>query len=311
MSSRAVIHPLASPWGRFSLYSYFIDGPEPAIVDTGIASSPVEGMAPALAALGRHIEDVRWIFLTHGHIDHVGGAHALWELTGRRAEIVIHEADAHYLRARRAHVENYLRLRARYLNDSDGEAQQTAQANAAISGECEPTLTVAGGEVFTLGDDVEVAVHSIGGHTAGSLAYAVNGNDAVFVGDAVQIHGGANGFPGYERPADYRRSLKFLRDELQPRRMFLGHPYRDQDGQPQPLELGTDAAQRALDQSLALEQRIVRATQLLSDPTGEDDSVYAPYGAVAAALDYDGDPRLEPSPFFTTIHAYLTDPADQ
>ncbi len=35
-------------------------------------------MAPALEALGRRIEDVRWILLTHGHIDHVGGAHALW-----------------------------------------------------------------------------------------------------------------------------------------------------------------------------------------------------------------------------------------
>ena len=31
-------------------------------------------MAPALAALGRRIEDVRWILLTHGHIDHCGQA---------------------------------------------------------------------------------------------------------------------------------------------------------------------------------------------------------------------------------------------
>ena len=88
------VHPLASPWGRFHLYSFYIDAPEPAIVDTGIGSSPAEGMAPALAGLGRRIEDVRWILLTHGHIDHVGGAHALWELTGRRAQVVIHEADA-------------------------------------------------------------------------------------------------------------------------------------------------------------------------------------------------------------------------
>ena len=40
------VHPLASPWGRFHLYSFYIDAPEPAIVDTGIASSPAEGMAP-------------------------------------------------------------------------------------------------------------------------------------------------------------------------------------------------------------------------------------------------------------------------
>ena len=50
------VHPLISPWGRFGLYSYFIDAPEPAIVDTGITSSPAEGMAPALEALGRRAQ---------------------------------------------------------------------------------------------------------------------------------------------------------------------------------------------------------------------------------------------------------------
>src|SRR6185312_11127293 len=102
------IHILPCTWGRFELFSYFIDAPEPAIVDTGIASSPDECIVPALRALGRRVEDVRWILLTHGHIDHVGGAHALWELTGGRAQVVIHEADAPMLRARTAHVQDYL-----------------------------------------------------------------------------------------------------------------------------------------------------------------------------------------------------------
>ncbi|MEU8733726.1 MBL fold metallo-hydrolase [Streptomyces tendae] len=140
------VHPLVSPWGRFGLYSFFIDAPEPAIVDTGIASSPAEGMAPALEAIGRRIEDARWILLTHGHIDHVGGAHALWELTGRRAKVVIHEADAPLLRSRRAPVEEYLAGRGRYLADPDGAAEVTAAANAVISGEMEPSLLVKGGE---------------------------------------------------------------------------------------------------------------------------------------------------------------------
>ena len=53
--THATVHPLVSPWGRFGLHSYFIDAPEPAIVDTGIASSPAEGMVPALEAFGRSI----------------------------------------------------------------------------------------------------------------------------------------------------------------------------------------------------------------------------------------------------------------
>src|SRR5690606_3101279 len=137
--------PLVSPWGRFGLYSFFIDAPEPAVVDTGIATSPAEGMAPALEAAGRRVEDVRWILLTHGHIDHVGGAHALWELTGRRARVVIHEADAPMLRSRRAHVAEYLNGRGRYLRDPDGEARTAAAAEAVISGEMEPDVLVKGG----------------------------------------------------------------------------------------------------------------------------------------------------------------------
>jgi hydroxyacylglutathione hydrolase len=236
MTPSVPIHPLASPWGRFHLYSFFIDAPEPAIVDTGIASSPAEGMAPALEKIGRRIEDVRWILLTHGHIDHVGGAHALCELTGRKAQVVIHKADAPMLRSRRAHVEEYLAGRGRYLHDPEGEAKLTAAGNAAISGELEPTMLVTGGETISLGardgQSVNVSVHSIPGHTPGSVAYVVDGQRSVFVGDAVQVHGAANGFPAFVDPEAYRASLEHLRDEVRPEHLHLGHPYRRADGTP-------------------------------------------------------------------------------
>jgi len=34
--------------------------------------------------------------------------------------------------------------------------------------------------------------------------------------------------------------------------------------------------------------------------------VYSPFAPVADELGYDGDPTLEPSPFFTTLHGYRT-----
>jgi hydroxyacylglutathione hydrolase len=301
------VHPLVSPWGRFGLYSFFIDSPEPAIVDTGIASSPAEGMAPALEAIGRRIEDVRWILLTHGHIDHIGGAHALWELTGRRAQIVIHEADAPLLRSRRAHVDEYLSGRARYLHDPDGEARLTAAADAVISGEMEPTLLVRGGETISLGGGVTVSVHSIPGHTRGSVAYVIDGQDDVFVGDAVQVHGAANGFPGFVDPAGYRASLQFLRDEIRPRHLYLGHPYRRADGVPYGVELDAEQAREALQSSLEIEARVSDAAcGCLEAGLQDTDSPYSPFARVAEELGYEGDPALEPSPFFTTLHGYRT-----
>jgi len=307
MTGPVAVHPLVSPWGRFGLYSFFIDAPEPAIVDTGIASSPAEGMVPALEAIGRRIEDVRWILLTHGHIDHLGGAHALWELTGRRAKVVIHEADAPLLRSRRAHVDQYVDVRQQYIDNPNAVEEQTKAANHVISGEMEPTMLVKGGETLALGGDVTVSVHHIPGHTAGSVAYVVDGQQSVFVGDAVQIHGAANGFPGYEDPAAYRSSLQHLRDDVRPQHLYLGHPYRGADGVPYGVELDRDAARNALQGSLDLEARIDDAARrYLRDGLQETDSPYSPFARVAAELGYAGDPSLEPSPFFTTLHGYRT-----
>ena len=305
MTQEVPVHPLVSPWGRFGLYSFFIDAPEPAIVDTGVTSSPEEGMAPALEKLGRSIEDVRWILLTHGHIDHLGGAHALWELTGRRAQVMIHQADAPLLRSRRAHVDQYLSVRQQYLQDPEAEAKQTGMAQQAISGELEPTRLVKGGETLSLGGDVSVSVHHIPGHTAGSVAYVIDGQDDVFVGDAVQAHGAANGFPGYEDPAAYRSSLEYLRDEIRPNRLFLGHPYRGPDGEPYEIGLDREDARQALQQSIDLEARIADAARrCLKDGLQDTDSPYSPFARVAEELGYTGDPTLEPSPFFTTLDGY-------
>ncbi|MDA0634896.1 MBL fold metallo-hydrolase [Nonomuraea sp. MCN248] len=301
------VHPLVSPWGRFGLYSFYIDAPEPAIVDTGIASSPAEGMAPALAAIGRRVEDVRWILLTHGHIDHVGGAHALWELTGRRARVVIHKADAPMLRSRRAHVAEYLNGRGRYLKDPEGAAKVAAAADAVISGEMEPALALRGGETLSLGGDVTVSVHPVPGHTPGSVAYVIDGRRSAFVGDAVQVHGAANGFPGYADPVAYRAGLLRLRDEVRPLRLYLGHPYRGADGRPYGVELDAGQAAEAIQASLDLEARVGEAARrCLRDGLRETDSPYSPFAPVAESLGYTGDPALEPSPFFTSMHGYRT-----
>jgi glyoxylase-like metal-dependent hydrolase (beta-lactamase superfamily II) len=304
MTHAVSIHPLTSAWGPFVLASYFIEAPEPAIVDTGIASSPAEAMASRLQELGRRIEDVRWILLTHGHIDHVGGAHALWELTGRRAQVVMHEADAPFLRSRAAHMHEYRDGRQRYLDDPDGLEALTRTADTVISGEMEPSMLLKGGETLSLGGDVSVSVHHVPGHTAGSVAYVVDGQNDVIVGDAVEINGG-NGFPTYQDPTAYRSSLEHLRDDVRPERMYLGHPFLGADGVRYDVALDREQASRALQESLDIEDRIAGlAEACLRGGLQDTDSVYSPFARVAEELGYERDPALEPSPFFTTLHGY-------
>ncbi|MER7796779.1 MBL fold metallo-hydrolase [Microbacterium sp. NPDC096154] len=294
------VRPIAAPWRRFHLYSFLIDAPELAIVDTGVTASAA-GVPGELAKLGRRIEDVRWILLTHGHIDHIGGAYALWEATGRRAEVVVSEADAPFVRSRRAHVDEALALRGDRVGREALEAKKTAEALEAISGEFEPTRLIGDGDVLDLGG-AEVRVHAIPGHTPGAVAYEIAGQGDVFVGDAVQSYGAASGFPGYEDADLYRDSLRRLQ-ALEPQRMYLGHPYRRKDGTPFPVVLDAADAAEAIRGSLDREAEIRAAVARAGEGTPSD-SPYSPYQQVAEELGYTGDPTLEPAPFFTSIHAY-------
>ena len=57
---------------RGVISSYWIDGPEPAIVDPGPSTS-LGGFEDGLAELGVGLPDIRHVLLTHVHLDHAGG----------------------------------------------------------------------------------------------------------------------------------------------------------------------------------------------------------------------------------------------
>ena len=57
---------------RGVISSYWIDGPEPAIVDPGPSTS-LDGLEASLAELGVGLTDIRHVLLTHVHLDHAGG----------------------------------------------------------------------------------------------------------------------------------------------------------------------------------------------------------------------------------------------
>jgi glyoxylase-like metal-dependent hydrolase (beta-lactamase superfamily II) len=74
-----------------AISSYWIDGPEPALVDPGPSTS-LDGLVHGLADLGVALTDIRHVLLTHIHLDHAGGT---GELVARAPHLQVHvHADA-------------------------------------------------------------------------------------------------------------------------------------------------------------------------------------------------------------------------
>ncbi len=168
------------------------------LVDDGGAVTIVDAGAPAywgdlpaeLAAMGRSLEDVRSVVLTHGHSDHIGFAERIRR--ERQVPIRVHEADAALAR---------------------GEVPNPAKGGGPVRPR--PLLgfiwfSIRHGmlripriaEVSTFGDGATLDVPGsprvilVPGHTPGSAALHFAGHDALFVGDALATYSVTTGATG-------------------------------------------------------------------------------------------------------------------
>lgn len=301
--------PIACAFQNFHTLAYYIDAPEPALIDTGVASSPHDFIAPALAAAGIRIEDLRWVFLTHGHLDHIGGAGHIKQATGGAARVAIHEYDAPLLRSRAAIEESMSSIMDRYAGGS-GMEYLREHLPRIVASEMEPDVVLQGGETFDLGGGIVIEAVHTPGHTPGSVTYVLRGSNWAFTGDALQLNGGIHTqFPSYESASAYRTSLERLL-HLDIDRIHMGHPYKHPVTQEivGPTITEVEAAVRA---SIDLEERISEAARRHVDMGSEEVSnvpeevsIYYPYEGIAADLGYDKDPTRFPAPFFITLNGY-------
>jgi len=58
-------------------------GPEMVLVDAGHARQQQEGRK-YLKEMGKNLSDIKYIFITHADIDHVGGAAEMKKMTGAK-----------------------------------------------------------------------------------------------------------------------------------------------------------------------------------------------------------------------------------
>src|SRR4051794_11188772 len=162
MPSQPRVIPVPCKFGPTGglVFVYYIDAPQPALVDTGVAASPGASIEPALQAVGLSLKNVRWILATHGHWDHIGGAHAARSMAADDVSVAMHADDAELLASRKAHMkpDGYQALRFRYLDDASALERQDALLMENLSGELAADRELRGGERISLGGDVSVEV---------------------------------------------------------------------------------------------------------------------------------------------------------
>ncbi len=161
---------------------YVLDLGKIVLVDTGTRRAE-ERVRRGLRELGKDVEDIAVLLLTHHHIDHVGTAN-VWKREAR-AEADLHRLDvpaaAHRERRRRLHA---LRLRMKIASAFIGvftplfwgapvETDRVLESNEVLD---------------ILGWPIEV-VHAPG-HTLGSCAFYARKAGILFAGDAVNGRAG-------------------------------------------------------------------------------------------------------------------------
>jgi glyoxylase-like metal-dependent hydrolase (beta-lactamase superfamily II) len=184
------IAPSLHRLGSGNVNAYLVeDGGEVTIVDAGLPG--FWGDLPAeLAAMGRTLDDVRALVLTHGHSDHLGFAERF--RVDRRITPRIHELDAAMARGE-----------VKPQNQQSGTTRIGSLVGFLLFGLRKGALRPkALAEVATFGDgatlDVPGAPRVIHtpGHSPGSAALHFASRDALLVGDAFATYAVTNGQHG-------------------------------------------------------------------------------------------------------------------
>jgi glyoxylase-like metal-dependent hydrolase (beta-lactamase superfamily II) len=156
--------------------SYVIEGKQVAMVETGPTSS-VGNLLKALEKLNVSLDTVKYVAVSHIHLDHAGGAGTLLKHLPN-AQVIVHPRGALHL----AHPEKLWEQSQKVLGDI-----------AKLYGAPEPVpenriISAVDGTTFDLGNSVHLSVLETLGHASHHQSYYESSSQSVFPGDAAGIY---------------------------------------------------------------------------------------------------------------------------
>ncbi len=216
-----------------------------ALVDPG-PSSCLQTLVGALNACGIAIDDLRWLLLTHIHLDHAG---ATGSLVKQNPEITVyvHERGARHMSNPSKFLASASRL---YGDDMDrlwGEFLPVPEANV---------RSLTGGEQVDVADrQFEVAYTP--GHASHHVSYFDRSSGVAFVGDTAGIRPGTALFAMPPTPPPdidieaWVESIEYIR-HWRPSTLFITHfgPHEDANAQLEVLLMHLEAMKEMARKSL-------------------------------------------------------------
>lgn len=164
------------------------------VIDTGLPGHWTPFLRE-LAALGRGLDDVRGVVLTHGDSDHVGFAERLRRTTG--VPVYVHEGDADRARGAKPPATG---PEPKKLGALLGFLWEALRRGGLRTTHLSEVVEVRDGDVLDLPGAPRIL--SLPGHSPGSAAVHVPEVDALFVGDALTTRNVLTGVEG-PQPAPF------------------------------------------------------------------------------------------------------------
>jgi glyoxylase-like metal-dependent hydrolase (beta-lactamase superfamily II) len=184
---------LPTPWDVGPVQIYLIEGDPLTLVDTGVRTPASRAcLESALAALGRRLDEVQRIVLTHYHGDHLGQAETI-RAAGRGLEVLVHADDAamceDFSAEKDENIEGTEALFREYGVDEDLLRRQTAVRRKWIQEDplCDATPVdrrLHDGDRIPCQDFELEVIHSPG-HTAGHILLYEERSGTLLTGDHI------------------------------------------------------------------------------------------------------------------------------
>lgn len=148
------------------VYMYLITGRDCYLIDSGVAGSE-KIIEKYMEALGRNIREIKAVFLTHAHPDHMGGAAALQKISG--CQIYASEKEKSWIE------DIDLQFRERPIPNFYTLVPEPVRVDGIVKE----------GDVILPEEKISVQILETAGHSAGHVSYIFEEENVLFSGDAI------------------------------------------------------------------------------------------------------------------------------